>query len=197
MPVKLLWTREDDMQHDFYRPAGFHYFKAASTRAGSSSRGRTTSSRSATGAQQFASMPRGDRRHASSRRASSPNFALDASVMPLGVPTGALRAPGSNGIAFAMQSFIDELAHAAGKDPLQFRLDLLANAPIAPTRRCAPATARGQAARSTPTRMRGVLELVAEKSGWGKRARCRRAPAWASRSTSAIAATSPKSSRRR
>src|SRR6185295_420062 len=60
-----------------------------------------------------------------------PNYALNASRMPSGIPTGALRATGSNGIAFATQSFIDELAHAAGKDPLQFRLDILANTPVA------------------------------------------------------------------
>jgi len=97
-----------------------------------------------------------------------PNCEIVASVMPLGVPTGALRAPQSNGLSFAFQSFLDELAHAAGRDPVQFRLDLLANTPIAD-----PPPAAGQ---QTPppgfafdaARMRGVLELVAEKSDWGK-----------------------------
>jgi len=83
--------------------------------------------------------------------------------MPLGVPTGALRAPGSNGIAFATQSFIDELAAAAGKDPLQFRLDILSSTPITQDPGPAGAPPGFEAAR-----MSGVLELVRDKSGWGK-----------------------------
>jgi isoquinoline 1-oxidoreductase beta subunit len=87
--------------------------------------------------------------------------------MPLGVPTGALRAPGDNGLAFVVQSFIDELAYAAGKDPLQFRLALLKAPPIPAGGRVSP----GGRFRSqfNPQRMRGVLELVGEKSGWGSR----------------------------
>src|SRR5262249_34190402 len=90
-------------------------------------------------------------------------FALDTSVIPLGVPTGQLRAPGSNGVAFATQSFIDELAAAAGMDPLQFRLEILSNPPVAQDVGPAGAPAGFEAAR-----MRGVLELVRDKSGWGK-----------------------------
>src|ERR1051326_1672884 len=170
VPVKLLWTREDDIRHDFYRPAGFHYLTG-----GVDAAGRVVAWRN-----HFVSFGEGERFAPSAGMGATefpqpfiPNYALDASVMALGVPTGALRAPGSNGIAFAMQSFLDELAHAAGKDPLEFRLALLANAPAAvPAPPPAPAGAAGGAPPPpafNPERTRGGLELVAEKSGWAAR----------------------------
>jgi isoquinoline 1-oxidoreductase subunit beta len=101
-----------------------------------------------------------------------------SSVLPLRLKTGALRAPGANSQAFVMQSFIDELAHAAGKDPVQFRLELLAEpghqivkGAAKPKVENEPSPTRA-GAKPEPydvARMRGVLQLVAEKSGWGKR----------------------------
>jgi isoquinoline 1-oxidoreductase subunit beta len=165
VPVKLLWTREDDMTHDFYRPAGFHFFKG-----GVDATGKLTAWRD-----HFVTFGTVERFGSSAGIGATefpsryvPNFALDVSVMASGVPTGALRAPGSNGIAFVMQSFIDELAQAAGKDPIEFRYSILENTPL-PLPTPSPGQGGGGAGGFNPKRMRGVLELVAAKSNWGKR----------------------------
>ena len=164
-PVKLQWTREDDMQHDFYRPGGYHFFKGGVDAAGKIvawrnhfvTYGRGTAVASQAG-------------HTGNDFPASfiPNYALGQSLMELGVPTGALRAPRSNALAFVLEGFIDELAVAAGKDPLQFRIDLLNQPQIVPE---APAGRGGRGGGSTynAPRMRAVLEMAREKSGWGAR----------------------------
>jgi len=152
VPVKLVWTREDDMHFDQYRPSGFHYFKAGIDRDGKmiAFRDYVASTASVIPANEF---PRGF----------VPNFRVFSDpVTPYGIPTGALRAPGTNGVSFVMQSFIDEVAVAAGKDPLQFRLDLLAS-PVAG----GPATPGGG---FNASRARGVLEAVRDMSNWNRRA---------------------------
>ena len=172
-PVKLLWSREDDMAHDYYRPGAFQFLKA-----GLDSSGKIVAWRN-----HFVSYGemKGDNVQFASAAAMGPtefpqrfvpNYALHTSVMPLGIRTGSLRAPSSNAFAFVIQSFIDELAHAAGKDPVQFRMDLLNSAQPLP----APSPEAGRGGRGgfgfpglSPERMKGVLQLVAEKSDWGKR----------------------------
>jgi isoquinoline 1-oxidoreductase beta subunit len=152
VPVKLVWTREDDIHFDQYRPSGFHYFKAGLDGDGKmvAFRDYVASTASVVPANEF---PRGF--VANFRVFSDP-------VTPFNIPTGALRAPGTNGVSFVMQSFIDEVAVAAGKDPLQYRLDLLAS-PVAG----GPAT---PGAGFNAARARGVLEAVRDMSNWNRRA---------------------------
>jgi isoquinoline 1-oxidoreductase beta subunit len=123
IPIKLIWTREQDTQHDPYRPGGYHNFKAGLDKDG----------RLVALTNHFVTFGRPGANGALAILASAnlppqefpadyiPNHRYDQSIMMGGMPTGPLRAPTSNAVCFAYQSFIDEIAYAAGKDPLALR----------------------------------------------------------------------------
>lgn len=161
-PVQAVWTREDDLANDFYRPAGMYRIRAGLDAAGKlvawHARCTTTSryayrksTRSPHITEVFPDeLPAG----------MVPNYRLEYKNPPSGIPVGAWRAPGHNATAFAIESFLDELAHATGKDPLAFRLDLIGPARTMPY--------RDHGGEYDTGRLREVLQLVAEKAGWGK-----------------------------
>ena len=156
-PVKLQWTREDDMAHDFYRVGGFHSFKGAVDAEGRLSAWEdhfvTFSSdgqKPVTGGNITASefpMPL------------VANFRLTQTLLPLLTPCGPWRAPRSNAIAFAGQCFFHELAVAAGRDHLEFLLEVMGK-----PRWLDPGNSRAL----NTGRAADVIRLAAEKAGWGK-----------------------------
>lgn len=149
-PVKLIWSREDDMTGGSYRPAVRYRFEAALDASGNlvgyKLRGAGINVGNSTRENNFPS-------------GAVDNLLIESVDHVSPITTGAWRAPVTNFLAFAEQSFIDEVAQTAGKDPVQFRLDLL------------------QKARTKPVgtfnynidRMETVIKQAAEKSGWGKK----------------------------
>ncbi len=145
-PVKVVWSREDDVQHDFYRPTSVAWFRAT---LGADGMPVAWANRVACPAIIPAGRP--DRVDDSSVEGLSnlpydiPNIRVEAHNPNLGVPTGFWRSVGSSQNAFFGECFIDELAQAAGKDPFEYRRALLGKAP----------------------RYKRALELAADKAGWG------------------------------
>ncbi len=148
-PVKLMWTREHDFAHDNYRSNGWHYFTA-----GLDGTGKVVALHDA-----FVKMQGGpgDMSAGGFPFIAVAGSDVKSSKLPPGIPTGFWRAPGDNGNVWATQCFVDELAHAAGRNPLAFTLDLVGAVP-------APAAGgRG----FDPAKMTTVMELATEKAGWG------------------------------
>jgi isoquinoline 1-oxidoreductase beta subunit len=151
-PVKVIWSREDDMAHDFYRPASYNRLAAGLDASGkpvawtnrvvgpsimtrfAAFFGPLPGGLDSTSVEGAADIPYG-----------IPNIHCDWVQADVGVPVGFWRSVGHSQNAFISECFIDELAGAAGKDPYEFRRELLAEAP----------------------RHLGVLELAATKAGWG------------------------------
>lgn len=150
-PIQLVYTREDDMTKGCYRPAYKIRYKAGLDADGNmiafEARGAGVNEpRGLVFANRF---PAG----------AVDNFKAENHNLPSNITCGAWRAPRSNFIAYAEQSFIDEVAEAAGKDPIDFRLALFDSAENNPV---------GNDHDYDASRYAGVLKLVKEKAGWGK-----------------------------
>jgi len=166
-PVKLTWTREDDLQHDHFRPGGFHHL-----RGGVDANGKLVGWQNhfVTFANRVERDGKSILQPGSGGSLSGDEFPgrwlanclLEQTALECRIPMGPWRAPGSSVFSWVFHSFIDELAHAAGRDPVDFRLELLGDKDI-----MAGTGERGQP--YSVSRMRNVLKEVAEKSGWGKK----------------------------
>lgn len=156
VPVKLVWTREDDMMHDQYRPGGVYAFKGAVSRegrvvalqnhlVGPSVRGVATNG-TRLGRDEFPAL-------------NIDHYRAAVSLVDSNTPTGSWRAPGSNATGWAVQSFISELAHAAGRDNVELLIEMMGEPRW---------FQEGRTGSLNTGRAVDVIKLAAEQSGWGK-----------------------------
>ncbi len=162
-PVKVQWTREDDMRWDFFRPASLHQMQAAISESGELV-GWSQRVASASKYYRRPDMPETDYWKSEIYiddfpRHFVPNVHHEYFSMRSGAPRGSWRAPTPYPAAFVAQSFVDEVAHELGVDPLEFRLQLLGAA------RDVDYASHGGPSYSTG-RLANVLRLAAEKAGW-------------------------------
>jgi isoquinoline 1-oxidoreductase beta subunit len=149
-PIKLQWTREDDVTGGLYRPMYFHKLEAGLDAKGALTAWRhVLVGQSIVAGTPFAGLAKGGIDSTSVEGAANiayaiPNIDVELSTTQVGIPVLWWRVVGSSHTTFAVESFLDEVAHAAGKDPFTYRRELLEQHP----------------------RLRGVLELAAEKAGW-------------------------------
>jgi isoquinoline 1-oxidoreductase beta subunit len=177
IPVKLMWTREDDMAHDWYRAGGFHSLKA-----GVDDKGKLV-------AWSGHAISFSDNTPGGSTRAVNgggwpspgefpadytPNYRLAQTLTPFHIPCGPWRAPGSNTAAFVVQSFMHELSTAAGRDHAEFLIETFSNKQPAPAPAAGgPGGGPGGGGGLNPERAIATIKSVVERSNFGKAPRGR------------------------
>jgi isoquinoline 1-oxidoreductase beta subunit len=167
-PVKMVWSREDDMTHDSYRPAGIYQLTAGLDAGGKPVAMRFHSTSPSISARLFPSIVKDGIDPFAVEGIDNypyvtPNLKFTYQMHDTGVTPGYWRAVSHNLNAVALECFIDEMAHAAGKDPIQYRLDML---DMGSTKHQWSGLSAGV---PVGARMKRALEQVRAKSGWGKK----------------------------
>jgi len=152
VPIKLQWSREDDMAHDFYRVGGFHALNA-----GLNEEGKLVAwdDHFITFTEDGTKISRGgDIKATEFPVAMVPNARITRTRLKSGIPSGWWRAPGSNALAFVIQSFIHEVATAAGRDHLEFLLEVMST------------STKAELGGLDTQRAQAVINSAAEQAGW-------------------------------
>jgi isoquinoline 1-oxidoreductase subunit beta len=162
IPVKLMYTREDDIAHDFYRAGGFMAFKG-----GLDEKGRLTAWNShmiSFSADGKAAVAGGGWSPNEFPAQYTANYRASQTLLPLAIPCGPWRAPGSNTAGWVVQSFMHEMSAAAKRDHGEFLLEVFGQKQPAPAD--APA---GPPGGLNAERAQNVIKTAMERSGWGKK----------------------------
>ena len=166
-PVMVFWTREDDMQHGFYRPASYHHFSGALDAKGNVAAWKHFQTSTSIDAMW---SPKGKETPENSEFATAafipyqtPNYRVEYTLAQSSVPRAWWRSVEHSSSGFVVESFVDELAVAAGADPLEFRLRH-----IGEDRKIPDFTNPKENKPLDTARLKGVLRLAAEKADWGK-----------------------------
>jgi len=165
-PVMVLWTREDDLQHDFYRPASYHKLQGALNPDGSLAAWKhfqTSTSIAAKWSPKGAEDPGlGEFGTGATLPYLTPNIRIEYTLAHSSAPRAWWRSVEHSSSGFVVESFIDELASASAQDPLAFRLKLMGDD------RKIPQFGQDKEPPLDTARLKGVLRLAAEKAGWGQ-----------------------------
>jgi len=166
-PAMVLWTREDDMQHDFYRPSSYHRLAGVLDDKGNIAAWKhfqTSTSIDAMWSPKGAETPENSEfATAAFIPYQTPNYRVEYTLAKSGVPRAWWRSVEHSTSGFVVECFVDELAAAAGADPLEFRLRSIGS-----DRKVPDFTDPKEGKPLDTARLKGVLKLVAEKANWGK-----------------------------